>query len=318
MSFVVPSVGSGSSPGPAATATTTLDDIVRQTWRHLYSGVRVIRTKLSSTITSSTTNLAFDYSRPAAKEGAKVSIDFEDMIAWSGANVSAVVERGQMGSTAVTHSGGSIAYLNAPFSQWDIYRAINDELLHLSSPSAGLFRMNFTDITYSPAVQGYDLGVGDLIDIWEIRAETIGPDLDWPLLTHWSLARSQDTTDFASGNSLLLYEGAYPGKAVRVFYRTGFTQFTDVDPTANVEDATGLYGQAHDILALGAALRLAGAGEVARNLTDSQGDTRRAGEVPPGAKNASVGGLLREYTLRLNAESMRLSNRYPTRFKRRR
>jgi hypothetical protein len=55
--------------------------------------------------------------------------------------------------------------------------------------------------------------------------------------------------------------------------------------------------------------------EVKRNFIESQGDTRRADEVPSGAMNASVTNLLRLRRDRIQAEAARLNRQYPTRIR---
>ena len=55
--------------------------------------------------------------------------------------------------------------------------------------------------------------------------------------------------------------------------------------------------------------------EVKRNFTESQGDTRRADEVPAGSVNNSINNLLRLRRDRIIAEAARLARQYPLRFR---
>lgn len=180
-----------------------------------------------------------------------------------------------------------------------------------------MFQVSFIDFDYSAASVGYDLGVADVLDVIDLRAKSYGSFSNWPVVNQWEWVTSQDTDDFASGSALFVYSDGFVGQPIRVRYKKPFTQFSaSPSTTDNVQDATGLYGQAHPILAMGAALRLAGVWEISRNLTSRQGDTRRAQEVPPGAKNAAPAGLVRSYNSGLVAESDRLKRLYPTRLRR--
>jgi hypothetical protein len=51
--------------------------------------------------------------------------------------------------------------------------------------------------------------------------------------------------------------------------------------------------------------------EIKRALTETQGDTRRAQEVPSGAANASLNGLRVQRQNRIVAERARLDAQYP-------
>jgi len=63
---------------------------------------------------------------------------------------------------------------------------------------------------------------------------------------------------------------------------------------------------------LGAQIRLMSPREIKRNFTESQGDTRRADEVPAGSVAGSVSNLLRLRRDRIQAEAARLARAYPT------
>ena len=66
---------------------------------------------------------------------------------------------------------------------------------------------------------------------------------------------------------------------------------------------------------VGAQIRLMAGREVKRNFTESQGDTRRAEEVPAGAVGNSITNLLRLRRDRIQAEAARLARQYPLRIR---
>ena len=55
--------------------------------------------------------------------------------------------------------------------------------------------------------------------------------------------------------------------------------------------------------------------EVKRSFIESQSDTRRADEVPPGASRDSTANLLRLRRERITAEAGRLKAQYPIQFR---
>jgi hypothetical protein len=222
--------------------------------------------------------------------------------------------RGQFGTTAATHDTGDTVWVNPKWSYAQVLRAINAELDSLSGQ--GLFQMATLDLTFSSPVSGYDmtgLTPDDVIDIYEVRADDPGPQKGWRPINHWSLVRDASTTDFASGLGLVLHEAGSPGFTVRVTYKKRFTQVTSASAAVDMATAAGVDREAHDLLALGAAIRLAAGKEVQRNQLSAQPDTRRSEDVPPGASLGSVKALRQLYTERLGQEKSRLARRYPAR-----
>jgi hypothetical protein len=70
-----------------------------------------------------------------------------------------------------------------------------------------------------------------------------------------------------------------------------------------------------DIVEMGVVLRLMAGREIKRNFTESQGDTRRADEVPAGAVLGSVANIQRLRRERVIAEAARLKAQYPIKFR---
>ena len=296
---------------------TTLADVIAKCRNdYLLTGSREPRNKLTTTINDSIQTITFDYDLAGLSDGSKVSIDLEDMYVWS-ANTSsktASVQRGDFGSTAAAHTAGAIATINTRFSDAQILRAVNDELAALSSPSNGLYQMKSVDVTYSASVNGYDMvGATNVLSIWQLRYKATGPEKDWPLLasTLWKHQRDLSTSEFASGQAVFIHDYAQPGNAVRIWYRAPFTALTAT--TDNVATVAGLHAEAHDLLSIGAAIRLTAGREIKRNFDESQGDTRRADEVPPGAQLGGMRALMAYRKMRLGEEAQRLANLYPVR-----
>lgn len=287
-----------------------VSELIEETRRLIFGGQREERNKLAISIISSATGLTLTYPLGQITRGTKLSIDLEDMYVWdaSGLAVTAM-DRGQWGSTAINHSSGAVIHVNPKFSNWDIFNAINDEIVSLSSPVNGLYRVATTEITYNPVISGYAYADTDLLSIIEVRYGTYGPSLEYLLSQDWDFSTNL-SDEFVTGAAIFVRD-AVPGRQVLITGKFAFTQL----PASMVADVstTGIPDSALDILSLGAAWRLTSTLEVSRNFTTGQGDTRRANEVPPGAQLGSARELGRLREIRIREEASRLSEKYPHR-----
>lgn len=289
---------------------TTCADLINETKGYLLSGVRDRQNSLAGSHDASQTEFTFTYDLNFA-QGDVLSVDLELLYVWSTNTTAktAEVQRGYGGSTAATHADLTVAVVSPTFSDFRVFNALNAEISALSSPSNGLFQMNTVSLTFNTATVGYDLtGVSDVIDIYKVYYDEVGPDKLWPEIKDWHFRRNASTTDFASGFQIVTTEGE-PGNDVRVLYKAPFTALTAVSD--DVQSVSGLPATANDIPPLGVAHRLATSTEIQRNLVNSQGDTRRAAEVPQGALARSTVGLLDVYRRRVNEERARLNAAYP-------
>lgn len=288
----------------------TASDLIEEARALLDSGSRPEMNRLTTTINSAATTLDVDFALGSIASGAVLAIDLELIYVWSSTGSTATIKRGYLGTTPAAHTSGATVYVNPRWSSFTILRAINAELDSYSSPRWGLFQMKTVDLTYSSNTIGYDLtSVTDLIDVYELRWNGYVAG-EWPLIRSWSVARDMPTTDFASGLSLQLDDGAGPGRTIRVRYKAKFAHLAAL--TDDVTSVSGLADTALDIPPLGAAARLVAPREVKRATADSQPESRTAADVPPGTNRAAAGTLLGIRDPRLREEASRLNQRYPT------
>ena len=291
---------------------TTVNDWVTTTRSTLMSGYVENRNKLSAAYTKGGTSLTFSYPPDGIRPGARLSIGTNTFYVWTVSGQQATVSAAEDGSTDQDAPIGSLVRVSPRFTDDEIVKALAADLNDLSSPANGLFGIGTVDLTYNAILNGYDLGptAGDLISIYEVKYLTPGPQMDNPRIhtTGWRLNRNAISSQFPSGISLQLFEPAYPGYNVRVVYRSNFTMPTTL--YANVS-ATGLLPSAYDIPPLGASIRLMAGREIKRDFTESQGDTRRAGEVPAGAVAASSRNLQILRQQRITSEAAKLEAIYP-------
>jgi hypothetical protein len=152
-------------------------------------------------------------------------------------------------------------------------------------------------------------GVTDITILQDVRYRYLSDD--YPVIRNVRLLTDMPTSDFASGYALAIDDYLRAG-SLRVIYRAPYSPFTsESDTVASVGGSTYL----DDLLVVGAQMRLVAPREIKRNFTESQGDTRRAEEVPAGAVLNSMVGLQRLRRDRIQAEAARLNRQYPIRIR---
>lgn len=290
---------------------TQVSDVIDKVNRQLLSGTVEERNKIASSLTSTATTLTVTYDLQGIRQGSVIQIGQEQMYVWEAATASKTltVERGFNGTTAEAHSANAIVTLNPRFPRNQILEAINAELADLSSPVNGLFQIRTIEIQYGGSDRMIDVpGAGNVQALYSVHYRYKSDD--YPKVHKARLLRNMPVTDFPSGSALVLDGG--PGRAGKLVIRFK-ADFDPVDnESADLMLASGLPDTAEDLVVLGAQIRLMAPREIKRNFTESQGDTRRATEVPAGAVGNALTNLLRLRRDRIVAEAMRLQKQYPT------
>jgi hypothetical protein len=298
-------------------ALVTLSDWVEATRRHLTSGRQNERNVLNASYTAGSGTITLVNALGGIVPGARISIGLNVLYvtAVTPTGSAASVIGGQEGSVDANASSGALVRVNPTVTDFDIAEALSADLADLSSPGNGLWQMVGVTLPapYDASLAGVDLSgyTTNFIDVYDVRYRYGLDTTNWVSLDQflWRLDRSSDVTGFPSGYGVLITPGFVPpGSSLHVVLRTGFTPLSALtDPIAN----TGLQPTAYDLPPIGAAMRLMMPREAARNETKTQGDTRRAGEVPAGAVLNSARGLAAWRAQRLQAESDRLVAIWP-------
>lgn len=314
MSLVVVDL-SDPTPSPVGDCTTTLADVINQTRRLILTGRREERNRLTADISAGAASLDIDFPAGGITTGTRLAIDLEHFYVWSITGTTVTADPAQEGTTAAAHAAASIIRVNPRQSDFDILNAANDTLRELSSPGAGLYSIKEAALTYDPNFVGYDLvGATNVADILDVYYQLPSNQQQWVRVPkrQYRLERASDLTMFPSGFNLTFFSGfaANTGQPIRVSYKSTFAPLAAY--TDNVETVTGLQCTAHDLLWIGAAIRLTDSREIDRNQTASQGDVRRASEVPAGAVMNSYRGLAIRWQQRVSSEAARLARAYPT------
>lgn len=294
---------------------TTFNDMIEEARDLLYTGQTQEMNRVKGAIGATDTSINFHYPvGTMALKGARISIDLEIIRVWetSGAQAT-VVERGVGGSIAAAHADLSMVEVQSKFPKFRVAQAINEDLDDLSSPANGLFAVPLgeLDITYNPAIAGYDMAgvtAANVIAIQEVRYKQAGPTHYWPKITQFTISRDMATSEFASSLALFLYEGAYPGLPMHVRYRSKFTHLANLSDDA--QTVAGLPAIANSLPPLGAAIALMAGREIKRNFTESSPDPLQLDLVVPGSVLKSYQGLMMQRAAKITAVASSLLQQY--------
>jgi hypothetical protein len=292
---------------------TTVATILNRASRQLLSGTVEERNKLASTINSSATSVVATYDVGGLRAGNVCEIDSELLYIWaSDANTKTLtVERGYLGTTAASHTSGAVITVSPRFPRAQMFDMVNAEIDDLSSSMNGLYRVVSVDLDYNGSDRQINItNSGTILELIDVRLRYLSDD--HPIVSGVRLSTGLPTSDFPSGNTLVIDEGVMAG-SLRVRYKSAFTR-----ASSEASDLTTdclLPATCDDIVELGLAIRMMSAREIKRNFIESQGDTRRSDEVPPGSVRDSFTSLVRLRRERIAAESARLKVQYPIKFR---
>ena len=292
---------------------TTAAAILNRASRQLLSGTVEERNKLAASINDSATSVVLSYDLGGFRPGSVFELESELFYVWEAntATKTLTVERGFNGTTAAAHSANVLATLNPRFPRGQMLDAVNAELDDLSSTMNGLFRVVTTDLTYNGSDRQIDISSsGTIIELLDARLRYLADD--YPVLNAVRLQTGLPTTDFASGNTLVFDEPVMAG-TVRVRYKAPFVRATS--ESSDLTTNCFLPATCDDIVETGVILRMMNGREIKRNFIETQGDTRRPDEIPPGSSRDSITNLTRLRRERIIAEAARLKAQYPIKFR---
>jgi hypothetical protein len=288
-----------------STAGALLDRVSRQ----LLSGTVEERNKLAVTVDADDTTFVMSYDLAGLRTGTVFEIDAELVYIWeaTSGNKTLTVERGYMGTTPAAHTVGALVILNPRFPKAQLLDALNQDIDDLSSPLNGLFRIISANVDYNGADRQIDLtGATSIIDLLDVRLRYL--DSDYPVIRKTRLQRDLPTSDFPSGFAIVFDESVMAG-TLRVRYKAPFSRVSAL--ADSLQSVAFVPITMEDILELGVMYRMLSTREVKRNFIESQGDTRRSDEVPPGAMRDSFSNVLRLRRDRIIAEAAKLARQYP-------
>ena len=291
----------------------TAGAVLTRASRQLLSGTVEERNKLATTVTSSDTSIVLSYDLGGFREGSVIEIESELMYVWETATATKtlIVQRGYDGTTAVAHTAGVLATVNPRFPRQQMLDALNSDIDDLSSTMNGLFRVVAQDISYNGSDRQINLtSATGIIDIIDVRLRYLADD--YPVIRNVRLQRNLPTADFASGFAIVFDEPVMAG-TLRVVTKREFVRASS--ESSDLQSTCFVPQSCEDILEMGVILRMMNGREIKRNFIESQGDTRRSDEVPPGATRDSLTNIQRLRRERIIAEAARLKQQYPLVFR---
>ena len=215
--------------------------------------------------------------------------------------------RGYRGTTAAAHTINTKVTFAPSLPRLSVKRAINDTLRAVY-PS--IFGVASTTFTYNSSITTYALPA-EAETVLSISWDSIGPSGEWIPIRRWRQDPTAATADYATTNTVSIYDNIVPGRTVQVIYSkepTAFSTTADVFTTV-----TGLSESARDVIVYGAAYRMVSFIDPGRlSFTSPEADandvTRQFGS---GTNTARY--LLALYQQRLQEESSRINGKYPVR-----
>jgi hypothetical protein len=215
--------------------------------------------------------------------------------------------RGYRGTTAAAHTLNTKVTFSPSFPRLSVKRAINDTI---RAVYPNIFGVASTTFTYNAAQTTYSLPV-NAETVLALSWDSIGPSGEWIPIRRWRQDPTAASSEYATTNSISIYDSLVPGRTVQVIYTkepTTLSSGSDVFTTV-----TGLSESTRDVIIYGAAYRMVSFLDPGRLTFTSpeadQNDTTR--QFGAGTNTARY--LLALYQQRLQEESQRLHGKYPVR-----
>ena len=199
-------------------------------------------------------------------------------------------------------------YIKPKVTDWYLFELINTEIIRLSSPENGLYRIDSWTVDVDPTYQTYEIPTADaasLIGVLRVRYRMPGTTDVW-----MDVSAKSYTVQMNDGVSRIrLLRNIPSGTEINFQYKASFVKGTSL--SSNAATVCGLSDTMMDIPALGALGTLMRTTESRRNQVQQQGDARTAAEVSSG-RNLTSGQISdRDYKTRVQEEYIRLVQRVP-------
>lgn len=200
---------------------------------------------------------------------------------------------------------GTFVYIKPRVTDWNLFSTLNEEILRMSSPENGLYKIASWTANVDSTWQTYAIPAEaqDMIGMLRVRYRVPGSDDTWVDIPDKTYRMQMNVDTFY----VRLLRNIPSGTDIEFIYKAPFTPATSV--TDDVVADCGLMQSMVDIPPLGAYASLMRTTESRRNQVQTQGDARRAQEVSSGANVNMYARVERDYKSRINEELARLTQR---------
>ena len=269
-------------------------------------------THLTQDVTSSGLTLNFG----SVENIGKGTIEIEDELIWldsydrvaSTATV-APYGRGHNGTTPAAHVTNTKVTIAPTFPRASIKRAINDTI---DAVFPTLYGVGVYTFTYNSVKTAYSIPA-EVETVLYASWKTTGPTEEWLPVKGWRHDPLANSTAFATGNTVSIYDRIEAGRTVQIYYTKKPATLTGQAGSAVFETVTGLPSSTKDVIIYGAAYRLASFIDPGRlNYTSAEADQADS-KIQYGSGASTTRFLLALYQQRLNEESKKLRDVYPIR-----
>lgn len=205
---------------------------------------------------------------------------------------------------------GDFVHIKPQVTDWYMFESLNQEILRLSTPEHGLYKIGSWTSAVDATWQTYPIPSAvfpKMIGILRIRYRMPGSQDVWIDIPEKSYRIQVNDT---SGTSYIrLLRNVPSGTDLQFIYKGQFTQATNL--TDDAVAVCGLSDTMVDIPTLGVLATLLRTTESRRNALQIQGDSRRATEVSSGANMQIASRIERDHQMRIWEEAARLIQRVP-------
>lgn len=215
--------------------------------------------------------------------------------------------RGFRGTTAATAANNAKVVVAPVYPRKLIKDAINDTI-QASYPE--LFAVGTHTFSFNSAVTTYSLPATTEY-VLDVKWQTIGSTKEWLNVRRYNTDKVANTTEFANGKTINIFDSIDPGRTVQVVYAKAPSVLTSDSDV--YETITGFPSSSVDCITYGAMARLLMNIDAARVPAQSVESDMLDQTKPIGAGSSTARFYLGLYTQRLQQEAASLRDLYPPR-----
>jgi hypothetical protein len=294
--------------------TTTYANLVDEITLNL-SGY-TLRQDRTTHLTADVTSSGLSLSLGSVTNIGKGVVEIDDELIWldtydriSSVGNIAPYGRGYHGTTPAAHTTNTKVTIAPTFPRATIKKAINDTI---DAVFPNLFAVGVHTFTYNTVKTTYSMPA-DTETILYVSYKPTGPTGEWLPLRNWRADPLANTGSYSTGQTISVYDNVEAGRTVQVYYTKKPSTLTASSPSDIFETVTGLPSSCKDVIVYGAAYRLSAFIDPGRlNYSSAEADNADT-KIQYGSGASTARFLLALYQQRLNEETKKLRDVYPTR-----